>query len=82
MTTPFTAIAVELRIQATELARVAEQDEQTVHAIGLSPAVAHHIIEQRKLSAALIGEAHRIIKALAPVENTVRGIISETGERI
>lgn len=77
MTAPFAAIAVQLHIQARELARAAEIDEATVHQIGLTPALARHIIEERKLSAALIGDAHRVIKALIACENTVRAIIGE-----
>lgn len=81
MISPFADIAVQLHITATELARVAEMAEQDAHEIGLSPALARHIIAERQLSARLIGDAHRLIKSLIPVESAVLAIIPATGER-
>lgn len=74
---PFADIAVALRIEASELSRRAEIDEQTSAEIGLFEATRQHIIAERRRQAELIAEAYRLVRALMPVEHTVRAVIRE-----
>lgn len=72
---PFADISVALRLAANRAVLDRQQDEHTAHAIGLFPVTAAHIIEDRQRQADLLGEAHRIIKALIPVEHTIRAML-------
>ena len=72
---PFADIAVALSIEARELARRAEDVEHRAIAIGLSASATGRVIFESRRQAELIGEAHRIIKALMPVEGTVRAVM-------
>lgn len=75
MTASFVDIAVALNIAARDAVLVAQRDEFTAHKIGLFEATAAHIVAERNRQAELIGEAHRIFKALMPLENTIRAVI-------
>lgn len=72
---PFVDIAVALRLAANRAVLDRQQDEYVAHAIGLFPVTAAHIVEDRQRQADLLGEAHRIIKALIPVEHTIRAML-------
>lgn len=72
MSTPFADIAVALGIQARELAQRAEHNEQVAAAIGLFPNTQAHLNAEWRRQAELIGEAHRLVMALIPIENTIR----------
>lgn len=76
MTGTFDEIAVALNVAARDAVLVAERDEVVAHRIGLFENTAKHIIADRKRHAELLGEAHRIIRALTPVEATIRAVIS------
>lgn len=75
MSAPFADIAVALGIQARELAQRAESNEQVAIAIGLFPNTTAHLIAEWRRQAELVGEAHRLVLALLPVENTIRAAI-------
>lgn len=74
---PFADIVVALGIEARELARRAEDVEHRATAIGLSAGATGRVIFESRRQAELIGEAHRIFRALMPVEGTVRAVIAE-----
>lgn len=77
--TPFAEIAVALGVQARELAHRAEQNEHVAHAIGLFPATTNDLVKGWRRDAELLGEAHRLLLALMPVEETVRAVITASG---
>lgn len=72
---PFADIAVALRLATNRAVLDRQQDEHTAHAIGLFPATAAHIVEDRQRQADLLAEAHRIIRELIPVEHTIRAML-------
>lgn len=74
----FADIAVALKLQANELSDRAKDCEIVAGRIGLTPAVAAHVISERRDQAELIGEAHRIIYALIGCEETIRSVMGET----
>lgn len=76
MTPPFADIAQALERQARELVNTAEELEHVGAAIGLSPALLDHIVADRRREAELIGAAFRLVRDLAPVENTIRQIVA------
>ena len=79
MTAPFADIAVALSIEARELALKAEDAEHVSAAIGLFETTREHVIAERKRQAELIGDAYRVIRALMPLENTIKAVIEEGG---
>lgn len=72
---PFADVAVALKLAANDAADRAFDLEIVAHRIGLSRPVTERIVADRRRQAALIAHAHVIIKALMPVEATVRAVI-------
>lgn len=77
MTPTFEDIAVALKIQANVAADRAHDLEIICHRIQLNGVGLRHVIQPHKQQAELVAEAYRIIRALVPVENTIRAIIGE-----
>lgn len=74
MNTPFADIAVVIGIQARELAHRADQNEQVAIQIGLFPNTTAHLVAEWRKQADIMGEAHRLVLALLPIEHTIRAV--------
>jgi hypothetical protein len=72
----FDDIAVALKLQANLAADHALDLEIVCYRISLTNSAVRNVVQPRKLQAELVAEAYRIIRALSPVENTIRAIIS------
>lgn len=71
---PFAAVAAELKHQADHLDECAESIRTTGVRLGLEDGSLSRAIFDFKTRADLIREGHRIMVALAPMENTIRAI--------
>ena len=77
MTAPFADIAVALSIQASDLELRAFDADKTAREIGLFANTREHIVDERRNQAALIRDAYHVIRALMPLENTIKAVIEE-----
>lgn len=72
----FDEIALALKIQANLAADHARDLEIVCRRIALTNGAEALVVQPHRLQAALVAEAYQIIRALTPVENTVRAIIA------
>jgi hypothetical protein len=73
----FADIAVALKLHANDLAERANNVEVTAGRIGLSPAIAQHLLDERRRQAELVGKAHELVKALISIEAPVRCLLND-----